>query len=83
MKVRIKTFDVEMEAKNNGVEFEVRSTDDTTQLGDCYVTKTGLTWCAGKIPKKNGVAVSWNDLIAICKSDATLKAALKAAKAVP
>ena len=29
MKIRIKSFDVEMEVKNKGVEFEVRSADDS------------------------------------------------------
>ncbi len=82
MKVWIKSFDVEMQVKSNGIELEVRSTDDEQQLGDCYATMTGLIWCEGKTDKKNGVKVSWPDFIAICKTKKTLKAALKAAKAL-
>lgn len=81
MKVWIKSFDVEMEVKSKGIEFEVRSPDDTTQHGDCYFTMTGLIWCKGKIGKANGIKVSWNDFMEICGSEAKLKAAVKAAKA--
>ena len=48
MNVSIKSFDVKMDVKNKGVEFEVRDTQNKF-LGDCIVTKTGLTWCKGKI----------------------------------
>jgi hypothetical protein len=80
MKVNIKKFVVEMEVKNNGIEFEVRSTDGKSQIGDCYVTKTGLTWCKGKTTRKNGSAISWAELAEILSSDAAKKAALKAAR---
>jgi hypothetical protein len=80
VKVHIKSFDVDMEVKNKGIEFEVRSPDDKEQLGDCYLTKTGLVWCKGKIAKARGVSVSWNDFMAVCESEASLKAAVKAAK---
>lgn len=62
MKVNIKDFAINMEVKNNGIEFEVRN-NAGKQLGDCFVTKTGLTWCAGKTDKKNGVAVTWDEFI--------------------
>lgn len=62
MKVRIKNLSVDMEVKNNGVEFEVRDTADNF-LGDCFITKTGLIWCKGKTAKANGKKISWNKFI--------------------
>lgn len=82
MRVKIKTFDVAMDVKNNGIELEVRKPDDSAQIGDCYLTKTGLTWCKGRTTKANGIQVSWEDLAAILGSAETKNAALKAAKAV-
>jgi hypothetical protein len=68
VKVAIKNFDVEMEFKNNGVEFEVRKPDGEL-LGDCYITKTGLIWCQAKTTRKNGVMVKWQEFIDWMKSD--------------
>ena len=82
MEVFIKTFDVQMEVKNNGMELEVRSSDGSKQLGDCYVTKTGLTWCTGRTRRGNGIKISWDDLSLILESTVAKKAAVKAAKAV-
>ena len=82
MKVKIKKFDVEMQVKAKGVEMEVRSVADDTQLGDCYVTMTGLIWCKGKKDRKNGITVKWQDFIDICASKDSLKAAISAAKSV-
>ena len=82
MKVKIKTFGIGMEVKSNGMELEVRSADNKTQLGDCYITMTGLIWCDGKKDRKNGVRVCWKDFISICDSKRSLKAAIKAARAV-
>ena len=62
MKVYVKEMAVNMEVKNNGIEFEVRNTDDTF-LGDCFVTRTGLIWCQGRTAKANGKRVSWNEFI--------------------
>ena len=62
MKVKVKEMDVNMEVKNNGIEFEVRNTDDTF-LGDCIVNKKGLIWCQGKTARENGKQVSWAKLI--------------------
>ena len=62
MKVQIKKFGVDMEVKNAGIEFQVNG-NDGNQLGDCYVTKTGLIWCRGKTQKTNGIRVSWNEFI--------------------
>lgn len=80
MEVWIKSLQVEMQVKQKGIELEVRNADGTEQLGDCYATMTGLIWCKGKTQKRNGVKISWEDLITICKSESTVKAAVKAAK---
>ncbi len=62
MKVSIKNLAVEMEIKNKGVEFDVYSNDDK-HLGDCIVTKTGITWCKGRTTPENGVKIKWQDFI--------------------
>ena len=62
MKVEIKTFDVKMEIKNNGVEFAVRDPRGTFQ-GDFILTKTELIWCQGRTSRENGKSVSWNEFI--------------------
>ena len=82
MEVWIKSLEVEMQVKQKGIELEVRSKDGKSQLGDCYATMTGLVWCKGKTKKANGVKLKWEDFVNICKSAESLKAALKAAKAV-
>jgi hypothetical protein len=63
MKINIKSFDVEMQLKNKGVEFEVRTTQDEFR-GDCIVTKTSLIWCEGKTTRANGKKISWDAFIA-------------------
>ena len=62
MKIRIKSFDVDMELKNKGIEFEVRSPKDEFR-GDCVITKTKIIWCEGKTDRKNGKAISWDAFI--------------------
>ncbi|NVN85374.1 MAG: hypothetical protein HXX15_04710 [Rhodopseudomonas sp.] len=69
MQVKIKDFTVEMEVKNKGLEFEVRDNDGNF-LGDCYVTKTGLEWCNGKITQGNGRKISWQKFIAMMAESA-------------
>ncbi len=80
MEIKIKSFDVNMDVKSNGIEFEVRKPSDSKHIGDCYLTMSGLIWCKGKIAKKNGQKISWTDFQEIMKSEAAKKAALKAAK---
>lgn len=80
MEVWIKSLQVEMQVKQNGIELEVRSTDGETQIGDCYATMTGLVWCKGKTTKPKGVKIKWDELALICTSDTSLAAAVKAAK---
>ena len=82
MKVRIKQFDVGMEVKSSGIEFEVRTPDDAGQIGDCYLTMTGLIWCKGKTSKNRGIKISWVDFTKIMESDDARKAAVNAAKAI-
>lgn len=62
MPVSIKKFDVQMDVKNNGVEFDVYDNDGTFR-GDIIITKSGVIWCNGKTNRKNGVKVSWNEFI--------------------
>ena len=80
MEVWIKSLKVDMQVKQSGIELEVRSPDGKDQLGDCYATMTGLVWCSGRTKKDNGIKVKWEDFITICSSEASLKAAVKAAK---
>ncbi|MBN9548088.1 MAG: hypothetical protein J0H31_04190 [Alphaproteobacteria bacterium] len=68
MKVTIKDFDVGMEVKTNGIEFQVRKPNGEL-LGDCYLTKTGLIWCKGQTQRQNGVKASWNEFILWMESD--------------
>ena len=62
MKVNIKKFDVKMELKTNGIEFEVRDNNDLF-LGDMIINKTGLVWCEGRTTKANGVKKDWAKVI--------------------
>ncbi len=68
MKVVIKSFDVGMDVKTNGIEFQVRKPDGTL-LGDCYLTKTGLIWCNGQTQRANGSKVSWTEFIDWMEAD--------------
>jgi hypothetical protein len=63
MKVWIKNFDVEMELKNNGVEFEVYSADGSTHRGDLILTRAAVIWCPGKTKRENGKKLSWDKFI--------------------
>ena len=82
MQVKIKKFDVDMEVKSKGIEFEVHQPKGVAQLGDCYITMTNLTWCKGKIAKRGGVDISWKDFAEILKSEESKKAAIKAVKSL-
>lgn len=62
MRVYVKDMSVSMEVKNNGIEFEVRNTDDKF-LGDCIVKRSGLIWCQGRTDRRNGKKVSWDEFI--------------------
>jgi hypothetical protein len=62
MKVTVKSFDVEMELKNNGIELEIRDPSDNF-LGDLVVTKTKLIWCKGRTSRANGKTLALNEFI--------------------
>ena len=64
MKLTVKRFNVEMEVKNTGIEFEVRTPNGAEHLGDIVITKTRLIWCPGKTTPKNGKAILLEELIA-------------------
>lgn len=78
MNVKIKSFDVDMDVKQKGIELEVRTPNGDSQLGDCYVTMKGLVWCPGKTSKKNGIEIKWTDLISLMSSKDSLRRALDA-----
>ena len=80
MEVRIKQFDVNMLVKSNGIELEVQTADGSNQIGDCYVTMTGLVWCIGKTTKEHGTKISWDDLATVLASNVAKEAGVKAAK---
>lgn len=63
MKVKIKSFDVDMDVKNSGVEFQVHSPDGKEFLGDLIIKKSGLVWCKGKTRAENGITLKWKDFI--------------------
>lgn len=83
MNVKVKKLDVDMDVKQKGIEFEVRTPNGESQLGDCYLTMTGLIWCPGKTSKKNGIMVRWQEFIDLLSSKDALKRAVKAAKNPP
>lgn len=82
MEVRIKKLDINMFVKQNGIEFEVRTPDGTSQVGDCYLTMTGIVWCKGRTTKPNGIKISWDELAVIVGSNEAKRAALKAARTI-
>jgi len=69
MKVAIKSFDVDMDVKNNGIEFQVHD-NQAKFLGDCFVTRAGLIWCKGRVRREHGTRVNWQDFIAWMESQA-------------
>lgn len=62
MRVSIKTFEVAMDLKNNGVEFEVAD-NQGEHLGDVILTKTSVIWCKGRTRRANGKRFSWEEFI--------------------
>ena len=67
MEVTIKDFNVQMEVKNSGIEFEVRSPDGKDHLGDLILTKTRLIWCPGSTTPANGHKIEWDDFIKLAQ----------------
>ena len=73
MKVNIKRFNVDMEVKNSGIEFEVRNPDGKKHLGDLVLTKSALVWCPGQTRPKNGYRIPWDDFIKLAQENAAGK----------
>ena len=63
MDVCVKQFDVEMNVKNKGIEFEVRKPKSGSHMGDLVLTKAGLKWCKGKKQRRNGKLIKWDRFI--------------------
>lgn len=62
MNVKVKDWGILMEIKNKGAELEIR-TPGGKFLGDLVVTKSGLTWCPGRVDRRNGKRVTWDEFI--------------------
>jgi hypothetical protein len=67
MKVAIKSFDVQMDIKNRGIELEVKDTSGK-QVGDLFITRANVIWCPGKTTRANGITVNWQDFIQLMQS---------------
>ncbi|HUU10569.1 MAG TPA: hypothetical protein VM431_08535 [Phycisphaerae bacterium] len=65
MRVLIKSLGIDMQVKSKGIEFEVRSPDNSKQLGDVYLTKTGLIWCKGRTDRSHGKWIAWDKFISM------------------
>ena len=76
MKVSIKRFNVAMEIKNRGIEFEVRG-NNNEHRGDLVLTKTRLIWCPGQTKPENGYRIEWDDFIALAMDNGTVKGSKK------
>lgn len=69
MKVNIKQFDVEMEVKSKGIEFEIRDPKGKF-LGDVVITMTSIIWCPGKTTRERGYKVKLEDFFKIMEAQA-------------
>lgn len=70
MKVKIKSFGVDLDVKKKGIEFDIRKPNGGKRLGDMVLTNSGLIWCPGKVGKRNGVKVSWEKVIELMMAEA-------------
>src|ERR1035441_9940744 len=77
MDVSIKSFDVNMDVKTNGVEFGIREPNGGDRLGDLFITKANLIWCKGKTQRAQGIKIKWTDFVEMV--NAAQKPAKKAA----
>jgi hypothetical protein len=80
MQVKVKSFDVQMEVKSSGIEFEVRTPDGSEHIGDCYLTKTNLIWCEGRTSKANGTKMTWAQFMEVMKSTGSVNRAVLTAR---
>ena len=79
MDVSIKSFDVEMDVLNKGVEFGIREPNGGDRLGDLFITKAHLIWCKGKTQRAQGIKIKWTDFVEMV-NDAQKPAKKSAAK---
>jgi hypothetical protein len=79
MDVSIKSFDVEMDVLNKGVEFGIREPNGGDRLGDLFITKAHLIWCKGKTQRAQGIRIKWTDFVEMV-NDAQKPAKKSAAK---
>ncbi|MFD0988356.1 hypothetical protein [Methyloligella solikamskensis] len=63
MEVKIKSFDVDMDVKTKGIEFQVRSPDGKTHHGDLILGKGNLEWCKGRTHRGKGKKIPWKKFI--------------------
>ena len=91
MDVSIKSFEVNMDVKTNGVEFGIREPNGGDRLGDLFISKAHLIWCKGKTQRAQGIKIKWTEFVAIvnnvqkpakAKKAASKKASSKTAKKV-
>lgn len=68
MNISIKKMAVEMEVKNTGIEFEIRTPQDDF-LGDLIINKKGLIWCEGKKSRQNGKQKDWEEILKFFNED--------------
>jgi len=80
MKVTIKSFDVGMDVKTKGIEFQVHSPDGAKHLGDIVLNNRGLTWCKGRTTPAKGTKVSFTEFIEWAEQKAAKPKAKKAKK---
>lgn len=63
-KVELKNLGNSLEIKTTGLEFGI---SNGSHVGDLYVSKTGIIWCAGKTARENGKKIKWKELRDWCK----------------
>ena len=78
MDVSIKSFEVNMDVKTNGVEFGIREPNGGDRLGDLFITKAHLIWCEGRTRRENGKKIKWTDFVEMVNGTAQ-KPAMKSA----
>lgn len=68
MRVVIKRLGIDMTVKSRGIEFEIRTPDNTKQVGDVVLSMSGVTWCRGRTIPENGKKMSWEQFIEMMES---------------
>lgn len=80
MKVKVKDLSATIELKQNGIELEIRDTQDNF-VGDLVITSTNIIWCNGRTTRAKGKKISIPDFI--LAMNAGLKKPAKNAAAAP